>query len=81
MDRPTFLYSRSLNKRPTESHKTDELSKTAFVYMLLCLIPAKSYGNMDSDLFFPTLAAVLQGMNPAEDFFDMTDAFLEIPAL
>lgn len=32
-------------------------------------------------LFFPTLAAVLQGMKPAEDFFDMTDAFLEIPAL
>lgn len=32
-------------------------------------------------LFFPTLAAVLQGMNPAEDFFVTTDAFLETPTL
>ena len=28
-------------------------------------------------LFFPTLAAVLHGMNPAEDFFDTTAAFLD----
>ena len=32
-------------------------------------------------LFFPTLAAVLHGMKPAEDFFDTTDAFLEKPTL
>jgi len=32
-------------------------------------------------LFLPTLAAVLQGMKPAEDFFVTTDAFLETPTL
>jgi len=32
-------------------------------------------------LFFPTLAAVLQGTKPAEDFFEITDAFLETKAL
>ena len=32
-------------------------------------------------LFFPTLAAVLHGMKPAEDFFDTTDAFLDKPTL
>ena len=32
-------------------------------------------------LFFPTLAAVLHGMKPAEDFFDTTVAFLDKPTL
>ena len=32
-------------------------------------------------LFFPTLAPVLHGMNPAEDFFDTTAAFLDKPTL
>ena len=32
-------------------------------------------------LFFPTLAAVLHGMKPAEDFFDTKVAFLDKPTL
>ena len=53
----------------------------AFRVWYITLQSSKTAARMPHYLFFPTLAAVLQGMNPAEDFFVTTDAFLETPTL